>query len=217
MRRKQEGANYRGLGRLLTKLRCDSDLTQEQAVASLDAPYYYDERTLRHYESGDFRMPRAKLLHTLIKVYEITDVAEINRFFTADHIRPLFRREIDHYKLSSARPSEVGKLPMPSPRPEHPRQGRSGIPAANVYIHPNGRFQKKGDIWKEHRNDAPDKPFTFKELWRDHEYIYLCDETRLREPGHPMLFRIPILGGTAQWTFPDPIEWEDCLIVKPQW
>jgi len=89
--------------------------------------------------------------------------------------------------------------------------------AANLYLHPNGYFQKEGPVWREHRKDVPDKPFTFKEFWLDKEYIYLCDETRLQKPGHPMLLRIPISGGTAQWTFPNPIQWEDCLLVKPQW
>jgi DNA-binding winged helix-turn-helix (wHTH) protein len=87
----------------------------------------------------------------------------------------------------------------------------------SLYIHPNGHFQQEGPIWKEYRNDVPDKPFIFKELRRDHEYIYLYDETRRRDPGRPMYFRIPILGGVAQWTCPNPIQWEDCLIVEPQW
>jgi hypothetical protein len=87
---------------------------------------------------------------------------------------------------------------------------------ATLYIHPNGRFQKEGLIWTEYRNDAPDKPFTFKELRRDHEYIYLYDETRKRDPGRPLLFRIPISGGVAQCARPNPIVWEDCLLVEPQ-
>jgi DNA-binding winged helix-turn-helix (wHTH) protein len=97
--------------------------------------------------------------------------------------------------------------------------GQSATKSARVasrYIHPNGHFQKKGPIWIEHRNDEPDKPFTFKEFRRDHEYIYMYDETRKRDPGRPMLFRIPILGGVAQWALPNPIVWEDCLLVKPQ-
>jgi len=88
---------------------------------------------------------------------------------------------------------------------------------ASVYIHPNGRFENEGALWKELRNDEPDEPFIFKELRRDQEYIYLYDETRKRDVGRPMYFRIPILGGVAQWTFPNPIEWENCLIVEPQW
>jgi len=88
---------------------------------------------------------------------------------------------------------------------------------ASVYVHPNGRFEKTGALWREHRNDEPGKPFIFKELRRDQQYIYLYDETRKRDAGRPMYFRIPIFGGVAQWTCPNPIEWEDCLIVEPQW
>ena len=89
--------------------------------------------------------------------------------------------------------------------------------AADVYVHPNGRFERNGKTWREHRNDAPDQPFIFEEWYRDSEYIYLCDETRRKDAGRPMYFRIPIAGGVAQWTFPNPIQWEDTLIVAPEW
>ena len=88
--------------------------------------------------------------------------------------------------------------------------------AATVYIHPNGHFEKRGEVWKEHRKDAPDQPFSFKELRRDKDYIYLYDQSRKKDSGRPMYLRIPIKGGVVQWTFPNPLAWEDCLIVEPQ-
>jgi len=85
-----------------------------------------------------------------------------------------------------------------------------------VYVHPNGWFAQYDAIWKEHRKDIPDRPFIFKELRRDPDYIYLYDESRAKKPGHPMYLRIPIAGGVVQWTYPNPLEWEDLLIVDPR-
>src|SRR5438874_10284372 len=73
--------------------------------------------------------------------------------------------------------------------------------------------QKEGDIWKEHRKDAPDRPFTFKEFRLDNDYIYMYDGSRAKDPGRPMYLRIPIAGGGVQWTYPNPLQWEDVMIV----
>ena len=72
-------------------------------------------------------------------------------------------RAVRRRALSSASVGEINQISM-SP----------SIERANTYVHPNGRYQKEGGgVWKEHRNDAPDKPFIFKELRRDDQYIYL--------------------------------------------
>lgn len=90
--------------------------------------------------------------------------------------------------------------------------------AADTYFHPSGRFEREGKIWKEYGNDVPGRPiYVFCEHWRDDEFIYLFDETRRQDPGRVMYLRLPIEGGAAQWSFPNPISWEDLVIVKPHY
>jgi len=87
----------------------------------------------------------------------------------------------------------------------------------STYVHPSGRFVKTGEVWTEYPPYAPGKHFTFKEARRDSDYIYLYDETRTKDgdPNRIMYLRIPVNGGWAQWSFPNPLEWRDLYIVKP--
>lgn len=87
---------------------------------------------------------------------------------------------------------------------------------ANVFIHANGRFEKKGQIWEEYGDDVRGGPIhRFKELWRNEEYIYMYDEARRRDSGRPMHLRIPVRGGAVQWTYPNPMQWIDLMVVGP--
>ena len=84
----------------------------------------------------------------------------------------------------------------------------------NRYNHPTGYFQRQKDgKWKEYPAYKSSKYHIFEEMTRDHEYIYLKDTKRRRDPGRPMLLRIPITGGTAQWSYPNPLKWSDFTIV----
>jgi hypothetical protein len=100
---------------------------------------------------------------------------------------------------------------------------RSLIPTR--FNHPSGWFEKDGDVWKEFNTNGS-CIYTFKELSKDTVYINLFDDTRCAkvrrfdakdypDHGRPMYFRIPIAGGPAQWTYPNPIEWADVMIVSP--
>ncbi len=44
-------------------------------------------------------------------------------------------------------------------------------------------------------------------------YIYMYDASRAKDPGRPMYLRIPIEGGVVQWTYPNPLQWEDVMVV----
>jgi hypothetical protein len=92
------------------------------------------------------------------------------------------------------------------------------VDIAVCYEHPTGYFRKEGDIWREYPAWAPGKHFTFKEYTRHKGYIYLVDPSRLKEgdPMRPMHMRLPVRGGMAQWSWPNPFEWSDIYIVEPQ-
>ena len=225
---------------MLRELRLKKDLTQEEvveAVAALESENrYWDDRTLRRYESGEIRPPRTALILTVVNALKETDPEIVNHILDVAHYATLSSEEVSRYGLSKDRFSRYRWIAVPDEETEPERMNRipqvavsgelpaetgkifmTSPPSPTIYIHLNGKFQKEGPIWKEYRNDVPDQPFIFKEILRNHEFIYLYDETKRRDPGRPIHFRIPIQGGVAQWTFPNPIQWEDVLIVKPQW
>jgi hypothetical protein len=49
-------------------------------------------------------------------------------------------------------------------------------------------------------------------------YIYLIDFSRVKEgdPGRPFHLRIPIRGGIVQWSWPNPLQWQDLGVASPQ-
>jgi hypothetical protein len=88
---------------------------------------------------------------------------------------------------------------------------------ADEYRHPGGSFLRRGTTWIEEPPYAPGQRHTFEEYKRDRAYIYLVDRSR-HPPGDParvMYFRIPVCGGTAQWSYPNPVSWTDVYEVAP--
>jgi DNA-binding winged helix-turn-helix (wHTH) protein len=84
------------------------------------------------------------------------------------------------------------------------------------FEHANGWFERQADgTWKEFPEYAPGWHFTFQEMTWDDEYLYLSDPSRKLDPGRPMILRLPIGGGTAQWSYPNPLDWSDFTIVWP--
>jgi len=84
------------------------------------------------------------------------------------------------------------------------------------YVHPTGRFERQADgTWHEYPEHGDKVIFRFEEFARDQEHIYLKDGSRRRDPGRPFILRIPIVGGMAQWSYPNPFDWVDLTIVKP--
>jgi hypothetical protein len=89
---------------------------------------------------------------------------------------------------------------------------------ADVFVHPAGSVERQGELWVEYPQYAPGRNFKFKEARREGEFIYLYDETRHKEndPARIMYLRIPISGGMAQWSFPNPFVWQDLYPVTPK-
>jgi transcriptional regulator with XRE-family HTH domain len=80
---------------------------------------------------------------------------------------------------------------------------------------PAGSYRKEGDVWTEYPPYAPGRYNTFKEHGRDDDYIYLVDQSRVKsgDINAPMMVRLPLRGGSGQWSFPNPIEWKDFTVA----
>jgi len=98
------------------------------------------------------------------------------------------------------------------------RRMRFHPPVADVFVHPAGSFERQGEIWVEYPPYSPGRNIKFKEAQRDDKFIYLYDETRHKEndPARIMYLRLPINGGMAQWSYPNPFIWQDLYPVKPR-
>jgi len=98
--------------------------------------------------------------------------------------------------------------------------GGTGPPpkAADVYAHPSGSFERQGEMWVEYPPYAPGRNFRFKETGRDDQFIYLYDETRHQgnDPVRVFYLRIPVSGGWAEWSYPNPLQWQQLYFVTPK-
>ncbi len=114
---------YQQLGSMLRELRLKIDLTQETVVSAVAAlkseDRYYDERTLRRYESGECRPPRTALILTMVKVFK-TDPKIVNRVLQIADYATLTLEERSRYGLSQDRLT-AGSTPILHPnRRRHP-------------------------------------------------------------------------------------------------
>jgi hypothetical protein len=76
---------------------------------------------------------------------------------------------------------------------------------------PDGFFEKQGDLWLE-INDTPRGPIqlaSFEEIKVEDEQIVLFDASR------DMYLKLPIGGGVATWSHPNPMQWTPLCYVKP--
>jgi len=107
---------YQQLGSMLRELRLKKDLTQEEvveAVAALESENrYWDDRTLRRYESGECRPPRAALILTVVKVFEKTDPEIVNRVLQIADYATLTLEERGRYGLAQDRLTDTGNKPI---------------------------------------------------------------------------------------------------------
>jgi hypothetical protein len=98
----------------------------------------------------------------------------------------------------------------------HLKGGRPVV--ALVYRAPGNHWEHTGSSWKESSNSRPDVVNVFRQFRIDDEYIYLVDPLRVRDgdQDNPLLVRIPLRGGTAQWSYSNPQEWTDLYVVQPE-
>jgi len=111
---------------MLRELRLKRDLTQEEVVGAVltleSKDRYYDERTLRRYESGEICPKRSLLILTVVRVYQQTDPEILNRILYVAHYATLSSEEIPRYGLSQDRLTDTGNTSSLNPnrrrRPE---------------------------------------------------------------------------------------------------
>ena len=110
--------------------------------------------------------------------------------------------------LSDARQQRISGVDPSSPKP----------PAADVYEHASGSFERQGEIWVEYPPYAPGRNFRFKEARRDGQFIYLYDDSRHKEndPVRVFYLRLPVSGGMAEWSYPNPFQWQPLYPVTPK-
>ncbi|HEY5760778.1 MAG TPA: hypothetical protein VIU34_33355, partial [Steroidobacter sp.] len=86
---------------------------------------------------------------------------------------------------------------------------------ANYFDSKERAFRQVGDRWVEYPEYAPGRNFTFREQRRDEQYVYLQDPSRSKngDPKVPMLVRVPVHGGMAQWTYEDST-WTDLFVIN---
>jgi len=79
-------------------------------------------------------------------------------------------------------------------------------------------FERQGEAWVEYPPYVPGQNFRFNEARRDDQYIYLYDKTRHKknDPVRVLYLRLPITGGMAQWSYPNPFTWQDLYPVTPK-
>jgi hypothetical protein len=87
-----------------------------------------------------------------------------------------------------------------------------------VFKKPDGYFKKQGASWVEYPAYALNQFFTFQETGEDGSYIYLSDGSRSKpgSPGNSMIVRLPITGGSADWSYQNPVIWTQFTVVTPQ-
>lgn len=90
-------------------------------------------------------------------------------------------------------------------------------PIPSEFKTPTGAFKKQGSHWVEFPPYASNRFFSFEETGTDGSYVYLVDRSRSKpgEANNPMMMRLPVRGGNAQWSYQNPVVWSDVTVVVP--
>lgn len=100
---------------------------------------------------------------------------------------------------------------FPQPHPLPTPQVRS----SKLYKHSTGFFVDVGDgRWVEFSGDSNNSYYTFCEDHVDDKFIYLYDRNRVFERGTVLHLRIPLKGGTVEWSYENPMSWIALYIVE---
>lgn len=89
-------------------------------------------------------------------------------------------------------------------------------PIPTRFNHATGYFVQSGDRWVEYPPYGTGN-FTFIPQGVVDGYLYLADPSRVEkgDRNRAFILRIPIQGGMAQWSFPNPFVWKDLYVVSP--
>ncbi|MGI4880852.1 MAG: hypothetical protein ACRYG4_25590 [Janthinobacterium lividum] len=106
--------------------------------------------------------------------------------------------------------------PIMVPAPSPPG-GESHASTPTLFNKPTGYFKKQGSLWLEFPPYGPNQYFTFRDTGSDGNYVYLVDPTRTKpgDQNNAMIVRLPIRGGSAQWSYQNPVAWIDFTVITP--
>jgi hypothetical protein len=92
------------------------------------------------------------------------------------------------------------------------------VVVADLYAHPGGSFERRGSVWVEYPEYSPGQNFKFSSTGFDTSYLYLVDSSRHKPGDTTRVFymRLPLKGGMAQWSYPNPYIWQDLYMVTPK-
>lgn len=84
------------------------------------------------------------------------------------------------------------------------------------YESSTSHFEKRSGSWIEQQKGAILPLAHFRELYVNTQYIYLVDDSRIKdgEKGNALNVRIPINGGMVQWSWENPVQWTDLKVVS---
>jgi hypothetical protein len=83
---------------------------------------------------------------------------------------------------------------------------------SDIYYFHNGHFLNASVRWVEYQKNVQ---ITFQEMYRNRDYIVLINKTPRNDPRwESMLVRLPVCGGTAQWTYENPQQWIDLYTIS---
>ncbi len=124
-------------------------------------------------------------------------------------VAALFRKSLVRIEPSTAQ--------LPPAGPQQAMKASTTKTKTDIFTHATGSFVRRPDGgWDEYNETADKVIYHFEEINHDGEYIYLKDPTRRKDPGRPFILRLPVAGGIAQWSYPNPFEWNDLTVVKAQ-
>lgn len=85
------------------------------------------------------------------------------------------------------------------------------------FVHTTGSFERNGDVWTEYPRHQFGH-FSYVTGGAADGYVFLVDASRLdnNDPNRPFTIRVPLNGGMAQWSFPNPFIWRDLYVVRPE-
>ena len=110
----------------------------------------------------------------------------------------------------------VDKPPSPASQP-------APTPKVTRFDKPSGYFMAQGGRWVEYPEHSVGQNFEFVEFRRDKDFVFLKSIDRDKygatgneeDKNNAFLVRLPLAGGTAQWSFENPVSWTDMTEVVP--
>jgi hypothetical protein len=107
---------------------------------------------------------------------------------------------------------------VPPPPPESIHNASAISAPAHIprrFVYASGSFDKTGLTWQEHTGFS-NVTFNFVQDGVVEGYLHLVDSSRSLDANRPFTVRLPLNGGMAQWSYPNPFVWQNLYLVHPE-